>query len=73
VELKVNGQSYSGKTSSNPSAALRAGCIFKWPDVSLKEGANTIEAIATRDGKTFTDKCEWKLIEKPKVVTEPNN
>lgn len=65
VELKVNGLSLGSKTSSN--------CIFKWPDVLLKEGTNTIEAIATRDGKTYTDHCEWRLIEEHKQAGEPNN
>ena len=54
VELKVNGQSLGSKTSSN--------CIFKWPDVRLKEGINTIEAIATSDGKTYADRCGWRLV-----------
>jgi hypothetical protein len=65
VELKVNDQNYGGKTSSN--------CIFKWPDVSLKKGTNTIEAIAGRDGKTYIDRCEWRLIEEHKQAGEPNN
>jgi beta-galactosidase len=62
--LKVNGQSIGSKTSTT--------CIFKWPDIELKEGQNTIEAITTRDGKTFTDKCEWRLSETPKQGGEPN-
>jgi len=53
VELKVNSQSVGSKTGT--------GCIFKWPDVQLKEGLNTIEAIASRDGKFCTDRCEWTL------------
>jgi beta-galactosidase len=53
VELKVNGQSMGSKTSDN--------CIFKWPDIELKEGLNTIEAITTEGGQTFTDSCVWRL------------
>jgi beta-galactosidase len=64
VELKVNGQSM-GNVSGK-------GCIFKWPDVRLKEGRNTIEAIATRNGKTCTDRCEWRLIEPSQQTSEPN-
>jgi beta-galactosidase len=63
VELKLNGQSMGSKTGT--------GCIFKWPDVQLKEGQNTIEAIATRGDKTCTDRCEWQLIEASTSV-EPN-
>jgi beta-galactosidase len=63
VELKVNGQGLGSKTSTN--------CIFKWPDVQLKEGLNTIEAIATRGDKTCTDKCEWQLTE-ASTSAEPN-
>jgi beta-galactosidase len=62
VELKVNGQgmgSVSGK-----------GCIFKWPEVRLKEGLNKIEAIASRDGKTCTDRCEWRLMEPSRQTSE---
>lgn len=53
AELKVNGQSVGSQSAT--------GCVFKWPDIWLKEGLNTIEAIATRDGKTYTDRCEWTL------------
>ncbi|MFH1371111.1 MAG: DUF4982 domain-containing protein [Planctomycetota bacterium] len=61
VELLVNGQTMGSVTGK--------GCIFKWPEVRLKEGLNRIEAIATpsdslragRDGKTYTERCEWNL------------
>ena len=53
VELKVNGQSLGSKTETSR--------VFKWFDVQLKPGLNTIEAVATRDGRTYTDKCEWQL------------
>ncbi len=59
VELKVNGQSLGSKTESSR--------IFKWNDIRLKPGLNTIEASATYDGKTYTDNCEWTL-----TMSEPN-
>jgi beta-galactosidase len=64
VELKVNGQSLGGKTETSR--------VFKWFDIRLKPGLNTIEAAATRDGKTYTDKCEWQLAEAQKQANEPN-
>ena len=65
VELKVNGKSLGSK--------IAAGCVFKWFDVELELGLNTIEAIAAREGKTYTDKCEWRLSETPKQSGEPNS
>jgi beta-galactosidase len=62
VELKVNGQSLGSKTSDN--------CIFRWPEVRLKEGLNTVEAIATRSDTTCTDRCEWRLIEPSRQTGE---
>ena len=66
VELKVNGQSLGSKTETSR--------VFKWFDIRLKPGLNTIEAAATRDGKTYTDKCEWTLIPpvEPNQAAEPN-
>jgi beta-galactosidase len=58
VELKVNGQSLGSKTETSR--------VFKWVGIQLKPGLNTIEATATRDGKTYSDKCEWILTEPPK-------
>ena len=60
VELKINGQTIGSQAEKN--------CVFKWFDIRLKPGLNTIEAMTTRDGKTYTDKCEWTLM--PPV--EPN-
>ncbi|MGD0551059.1 MAG: glycoside hydrolase family 2 TIM barrel-domain containing protein [Sedimentisphaerales bacterium] len=60
VELKVNGQTMGSQTGKS--------CVFKWFDIQLKPGLNTIEAMTTRDGKTYADKCEWTLM--PPV--EPN-
>jgi len=64
VELKVNGQTIGSQTEKNR--------IFKWFDIRLKPGLNTIEASTTRDGKTYADKCEWQLTETPKQSGEPN-
>ncbi len=64
VELKVNGQSIGSKMGESR--------VFKWFDVRLKPGLNTIEAVATRDGKTYADKCEWQLVEAIKQSAEPD-
>jgi beta-galactosidase len=66
VELKVNGRSLGRATAT--------GCVFKWPDVELNAGVNTIEAIGTAGDKTCTDRCEWALTETPKPAdtAEPN-
>ena len=69
VELKVNGQTIGSQTGKS--------CLFKWFDIRLQPGLNTIEAMATREGKTYTDKCEWQLSEVPEQggesASEPNN
>ncbi|MGA2322997.1 MAG: glycoside hydrolase family 2 TIM barrel-domain containing protein [Sedimentisphaerales bacterium] len=66
VELKVNGQTIGSQTEKN--------CVFKWFDIRLKPGLNTIEASVARDGKTYTDKCEWTLMPpvEPNKAGEPN-
>jgi len=66
VELKINGQTIGSQTGKN--------CVFKWFDIRLKPGLNTIEVSATRDGKTYADKCEWTLMPpvEPNQATEPN-
>ncbi len=67
VELKINGQSLGSKTETSR--------VFKWFDIRLKPGLNTIEATATSDGKTYADKCEWTLTPpaEPNQVSEPNS
>ena len=65
VELRVNGQSMGSQTSTS--------CIFKWPDITLQKGQNTIEAIATRGDKTYRDGCEWQLLEPQAQAGEPNS
>lgn len=57
VELKINGQTIGSQTGKS--------CVFKWFDVRLKPGHSTIEASATRDGKSYADKCEWRLSGSP--------
>jgi beta-galactosidase len=64
VELKINGRTIGSQAEKN--------CVFKWFDIRLKPGLNTIEAMTTRDGKTYTDKCEWQLVEAIKQSAEPN-
>jgi beta-galactosidase len=66
VELKINGQTIGSQTEKN--------CVFKWFDIRLKPSLNTIEVSATREGKTYTDKCEWTLTNpaEPNQAGEPN-
>jgi beta-galactosidase len=64
VELKFNGQSLGSRTEKSR--------VFKWFDVRLKPGLNTIEAVATRDAKTYSDNCVWQLVEAIKQSAEPN-
>jgi beta-galactosidase len=63
VKLKVNEQSLGVRTDTR--------CIFKWPDVELKEGQNAIEVIGTRDTVICTDNCVWQLTKEPPVASEP--
>ena len=50
VELKVNGKSL-GK--ARPDKV----CVFRWDNVQLQPGKNTVEAIS----RGVTDRCEWEL------------
>jgi beta-galactosidase len=67
VQLIVNDQNLGTKRSST--------CVFEWPDVQLKEGLNAIVAITSgdRDGKIYSDRCEWRLTEPTPVAGDPNN
>ncbi len=49
VELKVNGVALGTKAGDD--------CVFVWPDVTLIRGKNTLEAVGTRDGQSYTDSC----------------
>lgn len=51
VELKVNGASYGSVTSTDK--------IFRWYNIRLDWGSNTIEAVGTKNGRTYTDKVVW--------------
>jgi beta-galactosidase len=66
VELKVNGKSLGSRTEKSR--------VFKWFDVRLRPGLNTVEATATIAGKAYSDKCEWTLTNaaEPNQTSEPN-
>jgi beta-galactosidase len=54
VVLKVNGVALGpAKVSGNH--------IYRWLDVTLQPGTNTIEATGTRDGVSYTDSVIWVL------------
>jgi beta-galactosidase len=53
VELKVNGVSRGVKKSRNH--------IFLWPDVTLAQGENQLDALAKLDGHELRDHCVWLL------------
>jgi beta-galactosidase len=53
LTLKVNGNTVG--TSSGNSIN-----VFKWSNVNLKGGSNTITVSGTRDGQTYTDTVTWK-------------
>lgn len=52
VELKVNGKSCG---MIKPDGLN----IARWPDVKLRSGENTVEAISKFDGKKLSDACKW--------------
>ena len=35
--------------------------IFKWPDITLRPGQNTVTVTATINGTTYTDNVSWTL------------
>jgi beta-galactosidase len=51
VKLNVNGVSLGPVRSGNH--------IFLWKEVTLKPGANRIEAVGLKRGRSFTDSCVW--------------
>jgi beta-galactosidase len=65
VGLKVNGKSLGSRAEKSR--------VFKWFDVCLQPGLNTIEATASLTGKTYSDKCEWTLTNaaEPNQTSEP--
>jgi beta-galactosidase len=57
VELRVNGVSLGARSSTDH--------IFLWPEVVLRDGANLVEASATRGAEHLSDRCEWVLKAQP--------
>jgi beta-galactosidase len=51
VTLTVNGVSLGTKTSTNH--------IFIWSNVALQVGNNTVKAVSTQGGNTYTDTVTW--------------
>ncbi|HEY5585747.1 MAG TPA: glycoside hydrolase family 2 TIM barrel-domain containing protein [Ruminiclostridium sp.] len=56
VELEVNGVKIGSKSSIDR--------IFKWKEITLLEGENTIETIGKRNDEIFYDNCRWELTRK---------
>ena len=54
VQLLVNGVSLGKKTSTNR--------IFLWSGVSLQQGNNTVQALGTLHGNTYSDQVNWSYI-----------
>jgi len=50
VELKLNGASLGSTKGSDIN-------VFLFAKVQLQPGENKLEAIGTRDGKQYTDRC----------------
>ena len=51
VELFVNGNSLGSKTGNNS--------VFEWKKVTLKQGNNSIKAVASGGSSKMEDSCEW--------------
>src|ERR1043165_1324347 len=60
VELFVNGISQGRHAGENH--------IFRWPEVTLRAGENTIEARALRSGQRLSDRCVWSYSPKPASI-----
>ncbi|MBA3960407.1 MAG: glycoside hydrolase family 2 protein [Chthoniobacterales bacterium] len=54
VELRVNGKAMPAVTPDSTH-------IYKWEDITLQPGPNTIEATASNAGQNMSDKCNWNL------------
>ena len=52
VEVRVNGRSLGVRDGDRVN-------VFRWADVRLDAGRNVVEAIGSRDGRTFTDTVVW--------------
>ncbi len=56
VELEVNGMSYG--TLKNASDA-----IYRWNNIPLKKGDNTVKVSSVLNGKTYKEEAVWHYIE----------
>ncbi|MFI9834659.1 glycoside hydrolase family 2 protein [Streptomyces sp. NPDC051913] len=64
TELKVysNADEVTATLNGTPLGALRSGDrIFRWTDVTLRAGENTVAVTATINGSTHTDTVVWTL------------
>jgi beta-galactosidase len=52
VELIVNGETAGRVKPDNIK-------VCRWPDIQLRPGANTIQAVA--EGGKISDVCQWAL------------
>lgn len=55
VSLYINGEKIS---SQNMNSDIHK---IEWPDIKLSEGRNYINVVGQKDGKSYTDACEWLL------------
>ena len=51
VTAYLNGKSLGEKKTDDN--------IFKWENITLQKGKNTVKVVGTRNGKTFTDTATW--------------
>ena len=65
VELLVNGVSRGKAHSENH--------VFRWPNVKLNEGENSIEARAIRGGRKLKDHCLWKYRPQGRSMSQVNS
>ncbi|NUP16304.1 MAG: hypothetical protein HOZ81_09430 [Streptomyces sp.] len=64
TELKVysNADEVTATLNGTPLGTLRSGDrIFRWTDVTLRAGENTVAVTATINGSTHTDTVVWTL------------
>lgn len=50
--LNINGKDHGTTKGSN--------CVFKWQNIKLQPGENTIKVTAQRNGQKLNDSCKWK-------------
>lgn len=66
VSLYVNGELIGTKTQEE----LEQETVFKWKDVALKAGKNTVKMVGTLDGQEYTDEVEWYYVKVDSSVFE---